>query len=394
MTLLPWLGVLVSVMLGIRVVLWLCYRPTGRVDAASLPTLTVVIPAFNEGRGVLRAIESVLASDYPAEKLHVIAVNDGSTDDTGVYIDEAIARFPTRFTGLHQPTNLGKREAVFRGFRQATSEIIATVDSDSMVPPESLANLVSPLVIDPAVSGVAGKVLVLNRGENLLTRMLGVRYILGFDFIRAYQSVLRTVWCCPGALQAYRRETVAPHFERWARQTFLGARCTNGDDHAMTNMVLSLGQDTVYQSTAEVLTLVPTTYRQLTRMYTRWGRSATREGLRALVFTPRRVVSMRWWRGPLVALDAVLQPLTILARVVGFGAALVLLVTDPLWLAKAALATTVIAVGYGLIYLRSERSREVIFAVLYGWYALLLLPWVQPWATLTVRGNKWLTRGS
>jgi len=391
----PFLGSLLVGVFAVRLVLWWRYRPIRlpAERAGDLPTLTVVIPAYNEGVGVRRAIDSVLASAYPADRLRVIAVNDGSKDDTGAHIEAAASACPARVRALHLPVNRGKREAVHAGFAAADSEIIATVDSDSAVPPDSLANLVAPFMVDPGVGGVAGKVLVMNRYQNLLTRMLAVRYILGFDFIRAYQSRLRTVWCCPGALQAYRRALVAPHLGAWRDQRFLGARCTNGDDHAMTNLVLSLGYDTLYQSNAPVLTLVPARYGKLCRMFIRWGRSATREGLRALRFTPRRALRHGPVRGALIAVDALAQPLTILARLVGFVGAAWLLVTHPIWFVRAALATTVVAVLYGAVYLRSERSTEAAFGILYAWFALFGLIWVQPFATVTVRGNAWLTRG-
>ncbi len=390
----PWLSTLVAGLLVLRILLWAGYRPVAPIDDdTELPTLTVVIPAFNEGPGVRRSIESVLASDYPADKLRVIVVNDGSSDDTGVHIDAAAAASSGRALAIHLPTNAGKRHAVFRGLDQATSALVATVDSDSTVPPESLRALVAPIVRQPGTSAVAGKVLVANRRASLISRMLGVRYILGFDFIRAYQSQLRTVWCCPGALQCYRRETIAPHLRRWRDQRFLGAACTNGDDHAMTNLVLSLGHDSRYQSSAEVHTLVPTRYKKLCRMYTRWGRSATREGLRALRFTPRRTAALGPVLGPLMALDALMQPLTVFARGVGFFLGLWLVATAPLTFVLLALGTTIVAWIYALLYLRSDWSSEMLYGVLYAWFALFALPWVQPWATLTVRSNRWMTRG-
>jgi hyaluronan synthase len=160
----------------------------------------------------------------------------------------------------------------------------------------------------------------------------------------------------------------------------------------MTNLVLSLGHDTLYQSTATVETLVPTHYAGLCKMYIRWGRSATREGLRALGFAPRRAVSMGPLRGALVLLDAVLQPLTVLARVCGLGAAVALGALHPMALAHGALATTIVALVYCGIFLRSERTIETVFGLLYAWFALVALPWVQPFATLTVRRNGWMTR--
>lgn len=383
--------------IGVRVALWIGYRPIPPTEAdESLPTLTVVIPAFNEGPGVVDTVESLLASRYPRELLRVIAVNDGSTDDTGEALDGALERLraagETRLTVIHLTQNSGKRLALYRGFTRADSEIVATIDSDSVARPDTLRALVAPLR-DARVAGVAGRVMVLNRFTNLLTRMLHVRYLLGFDFVRAYQSRLGTVWCCPGALQAYRLAVIAPHLELWRDQRFLGARCTNGDDHALTNLVLSLGHDTRYQSNAEVYTIVPETYRRLCKMFIRWGRSTTREGLRALVYTPRRALSKGLWRGTAIALDAISQPLAIALRLGSVVGGAWLIFASPPWLLRALLLTTLIALPYAFVYLRSERSTDVLFGVLYGWYALFALFWVQPFATLTVRRNGWLTRG-
>lgn len=397
-SLLPSLSVVLVVTLATRIALWLAYRPVPATATADLPSLTVVVPAFNEGPGVVKTLESIFASDYPADRLTVIAVDDGSTDDTGLALERALSEAGARGWGdrlqvIHLAKNQGKRGALYQGFKRATSDVIATVDSDSVVPPDALANLVAPIARHPEVGGVAGKVLVQNRDKNVITRMLHVRYLLGFDFVRAYQSVLRTVWCCPGAIQAYRRALVAPHLDAWAAQRFLGARCTNGDDHSMTNLVLSLGADTRYQETAHCLTLVPETTRRLAKMYIRWSRSATREGLRALAFAPRRAWSLGPWRGPLVAWDALMQPLAVLLRTLSIPTSVVLLVTHPVLLLRGLLAGTLFSLFYALVYLRSERSTDVLLGVLYGWYALFVLFWIQPFATLTVRKNGWLTRG-
>lgn len=70
-----------------------------------------------------------------------------------------------------------------------------------------------------------------------------------------------------------------------------------------------------------------------------------------------------------------------------------LLLASPVWLFRTVLVSTLFALPYAFVYLRSERSTDVLFGVLYGWYALFGLFWVQPFATLTVRRNGWLTRG-
>ncbi len=374
-----------------RVVLWWRYAPEPLSAAEDLPSITVVIPAFNESEGVRRAIESVLASDYPAAQLSLTVIDDGSTDDTWAHIVSGVA-LDGRARAVQLPVNAGKRHALYRGMSEATSDLVVTVDSDSRIEPDALRRLVAPFQ-DERVGAVAGRILVDNREENLLTRMLAARYILGFDLVRAYQSELNTVWCCPGALQAYRLATIEPHLKAWRDQRFLGAACTNGDDHALTNQVLALGEHVRYQSSAVAHTRAPSTYVPLVRMLTRWGRSATREGIRALAFTPRRALALGPARGALMALDALCHPLVIGLKLVALPLTALALLLAPSLLLSGVAFTLAAGALYGLIYLRSDRSPRALFALAWAAYATLALPWVQPWATLTVRSNRWLTRG-
>ena len=222
--------------------------------------------------------------------------------------------------------------------------------------------------------------------------MLGVRYILGFDFVRAYQSKLKTVWCCPGALQAYRMSLIRPHLVSWLNQSFLGARCTNGDDHAMTNLVLGLGHDTMYQSNAVVKTLVPYTYFSLCKMYIRWGRSATREGLLALSYAFRRARTKSGVCGAGILIDALLQPVGIAMRIAGLIIAPYLLLSSPRFFLTGLSTAALLTIFYGIVFLASEKSVAVIHTVTYALFSALALFWIQPFATATVRNNAWLTR--
>ena len=372
-----------------RTVLWLRYRPLPR--ASDLPRVSIVIPAFNEGRAVRRAILSAAQSDYDPARVEILCVDDGSSDDTLTHARRACSQaraLGVRAEAVRLPTNQGKRHALYAGMTRAQHDVIVTLDSDSELEPEALANLVSPLQ-DEQVGAVSGRVLVRNRDANLLTRMLWVQYAIGFDFTRAYQSTLGTVFCVPGACAAYSRPVIAPSLERWRDQTFLGARCTNGDDHHLTNRVLEAGYDVVYQSSATVHTEVPTTYRRLTRMYTRWARSNVRESLWYLGFALQRA-----WRTRklLPLIDAVLKVISNVSRPVAFVAFAFTLLLHPALLPAALLGATVGGALYALYYLRFERSSEALYGVLYAYFSLLALQWIQPWATLTVRSNRWLTR--
>src|SRR5690554_1548590 len=270
-----------------RLYLVATYRPIASVTDDDLPELTVIVPAYNEGEQVLKTLRSLVQSDYPRNKLRIVAVNDGSVDDTWRWMQQGAREFSDCVIALDCRENRGKRAALYEGFGRATGEVIVTVDSDSEVLPDTLRNLVSPLVRDARVGAVAGNVRVLNRDQGVIPAMLDVSFTYSFEFMRASQCRVDTVHCCPGALSAYRRSLVESCKDEWLAQTFCGRPAAIGEDRAMTNLVLRQGFLVRFQANAVVLTEVPTRTAQLCRMYLRWARSNVRETLvmASFVFT-------------------------------------------------------------------------------------------------------------
>ena len=76
-----------------RTVLWACYKPYPPAEGP-WPALTVIIPAYNEGAMVEKAIAAVATADYPADRLEIICIDDGSQDDTWFYIQRAQRHYP------------------------------------------------------------------------------------------------------------------------------------------------------------------------------------------------------------------------------------------------------------------------------------------------------------
>jgi len=206
-------------LLMFRTFLWFRYHPFPAADMAAAPFLTVIIPAYNEGAMVENSINSVATAQYPNDRLEIFVVDDGSKDDTWEYIQAAARRYPRLVNPVRFLQNKGKRAALEAGFRQARGEIVVTIDSDSVIEPQTLLAIAGPFR-DSSVGAVAGKVVVYNRYESIIPRMLHVRYILSFDFLRAVQSTYRTVYCCPGALSAYRTSVVKKVIDPWMHQTF------------------------------------------------------------------------------------------------------------------------------------------------------------------------------
>ncbi|HMH16684.1 MAG TPA: glycosyltransferase [Burkholderiales bacterium] len=374
-------------LLILRTILWLLYRPFAAARAEEAPALTVIIPAYNESAMVEHAIVSVAAASYPGKRLQIIAVDDGSTDDTWRYIQKAALRFPDLVIPIRLPANLGKRGALAEGFRRATGEIIVTVDSDSVIERGALLAIAGPFR-DARVGAVAGKVAVHNRRAGLIPRMLHVRFILSFDYLRSAQSVFRTVYCCPGALAAYRTSVVRQVLPAWERQRFLGAPCTYGEDRALTNDILARGYDTVYQRSAVVQTIVPETYSKLCRMFLRWDRSYIREEFRFAKIVWRRPFFSR-----LLALyESTITNLRYPVAYASIALWAVNALTDPSTLVRMLLAIMVVSLLYVLYYLRSERSWDFVFGILYAYFSFFALTWIFPYAVLTLRARGWLTR--
>ncbi len=376
-----------SLLLSFRTFLWFRYRPFAAACGQDAPALTVIIPAYNEGEMIMHAIDSVAAADYPRNRLEIFVVDDGSKDDTWKYIQRAVNRHPGLVTPLRFLHNCGKRAALEAGFRQARGEVVVTIDSDSVIEPRALLEITGPFR-DARVGAVAGKVTVYNRRDGIIPRMLHVRYVLSFDMLRAVQSTYGTVYCCPGALSAYRLSAVREVLDKWIAQKFLGVPSTYGEDRAMTNFILARGYDTVYQRTAVVRTVVPRDYMGLCKMYLRWERSYVREEVHFAKIVWRRPI-----RSLLIALmDNVITNLRYPVAYITLILLIVLSLNQPLTVLRFLFAIGVMSSFYMLYYLRSERSWDVVYGIFYSYYSFFTLFWIFPYAVLTVRARSWLTR--
>jgi hyaluronan synthase len=381
-------GLTGSVFLIFRTLLWFRYRPFPSATYRDAPSLTVIIPAYNEGGMVKKAIYSVLSADYPHDRLEIFVVDDGSTDDTWDHIHITATEYPHIVRPFRFTRNRGKRAALEEGFRRARGNIVITIDSDSVIEHDALLAMAGPFR-DPQVGAAAGKVLVYNKGQGLVPRMLHVRFILAFDFLRAVQSTYGTVYCCPGALSAYRTSVVRQVLDAWINQKFLGVQCTFGEDRAMTNFILSLGYDAVYQRTGKVHTVVPWTYRKLCKMYLRWDRSYVRESIHFM-----RIVWKRpFWSRLIALIEDVL--ITNLRYPVGWASLIVfatISVKDPAAILRLFCVIGLFSSLNMLYYLYTERSWLVLYGILYAYFSFLMLFWIFPYALLTVRSRAWGTR--
>jgi hyaluronan synthase len=376
-------GVVVLSFIASRFLLSLPYRAPR--DAGLEPHVAIVMPAFNEEAVIARSLRSLLTLDYPVEKLELVAVNDGSTDETLARIREVAAEEP-RVRVIDLGHNQGKRAAMAAGMRATAADILAFVDSDSTLEPDALRRLVQGFA-DPRVGAVCGHADVLNIDDSWLTRMQVVRYFVAFRVVKAAESLFACVTCCSGCFSAYRRVAIVPHLEGWERQTFFGSPATFGDDRALTNLVLRDWR-VRYAADAVSHTVVPATLRQFLRQQLRWKRSWTRESLLLAGFV--------WRKHPVAALQAYLGiVLSLVAPLVAVRALLWLPLHDghgvPLEYVSGIYA---MALAYGLYYVVRRRRYDPrwIYGLVFCLFYLVFMLWQTYWAIITARSSEWGTR--
>lgn len=246
-------------------------RPDPTMPEQSLPSVTVVIPIYNEGRGIYDTIQSLLAQTYPADRLTITVVDDCSTDDSYEWAMKARAG-SERVTVLRNPHNIGKRLGIAKAVRLATSELIVSVDSDVLVHPDAIRQLALRFTHEK-IAAVGGRVHVSNANENWLTRMQAIKYYFGYEYLKNLERSFQTVLCLSGCLTAYRRHVLLELEPILAKRNVLGVPIKYGEDRFLTRQILKHGYKTVLTLDAECATVAPNTLAKYFSQQLRWRRS-------------------------------------------------------------------------------------------------------------------------
>ncbi|WP_281541959.1 glycosyltransferase [Maribacter aestuarii] len=367
------------------------YKAINSVSDDDLPTVTVIVPAYNEGKQVWATLMSLAESDFPKEKLQLLSIDDGSKDDTWHWMKDAKKQLGDRVSIYQQPNNKGKRHALYRGFNEGTGEIFVTVDSDSIVKKDTLRNLVSPFIANEKCGAVAGNIRVLNNEQALLPKMLDVSFVLSFEFVRSAESSLNTVLCTPGALAAYRASAVFACLPEWINQTFMGQPSDIGEDRAMTNMILKQGYHVLFQRNAYAYTNVPEKYKGLYKMFIRWGRSNVRENIQMSKYVFK---NFREGNKAGVRLLFFSQATKIVMSYPFMIFMFFFVLTHPLlFLSSTLLSILVLSTFPVIFYAKRYNFQESFWAYSYSILYTFGLFWITPYAIATANRRGWLTRG-
>jgi hyaluronan synthase len=375
--------------LAFRTYLWFRYRPYDARKVKTWPEVTVVIPAYNEGQTIYKTIQSITKCHYPKGKLKIIAINDGSKDDTYFYMKKAKKDFPDMIELIKFASNQGKRKALYVAYKRVSSPFIVTVDSDTRLDPHAIQEILTPLVLNKSIAAVTGRIKIWNSSSNMFTKMLNAHFAMAFDFTRAIQSTFNSVFCLSGAFSAYRRSVINQIIEKWLGQKFLNRACTYGEDRSLTNHILRTGYGTFYQRRAFAFTIIPVQLHNILKMLTRWARSNIRESIifSRFMFNPDRKGNRIL---PFIEFFSTVS--LIILHFLWFYYFLFSGYIDGTLLFRILAYSILFGFFYMLYYLRIEGRKDFPYILIFSIFSSIFTIWIFTTAGFTITKKSWSTR--
>ena len=289
------LGAIVLVMTtyGVRHVVFTLSRlfggqryPYQGIRAASWPQITVFIAAHNEEKVIAGCLDALLQTDYPADRIRIVPVNDRSQDGTRAIIDAHVLRHPGRIVPFHRTGGKpGKAAALKEAMALAVGDIAIIFDADYTPSPGLLRQLAAPF-FDPEVGAVMGRVVPINAGTNLLTRLLDLERSAGYQVDQQARMNLRAVPQYGGTVGGVRLSAVEA-VGGWHDDTL-------AEDTDITFRLLINGWKTIYNNRAECYEEVPEEWAVRMRQVRRWAKGHNQ-------------VLFRYWRALLTSRHVTLR---------------------------------------------------------------------------------------
>jgi biofilm PGA synthesis N-glycosyltransferase PgaC len=222
------------------------------------PPISILVPCYNEGDNAEDTIEAAAAVDYP--EFEVIAINDGSGDNTAEVLDRLAARIP-RLRVVHLAANQGKATALNTGALLAKHELLVCIDGDALLDPRTLY-WVANAFRHGNVGGLAGNPRIRNR-TSMLGRLQVGEFSSIIGLIRRAQTMYGRLFTVSGVICAFRKRALE-QAGWWSPRTIT-------DDIDITWRVQLAGWEVIYEPNAMVWILMPETLRGLWRQRLRWA---------------------------------------------------------------------------------------------------------------------------
>ncbi len=176
------------------------------LDISSYPTVTIAVPCWNEEKTLPATLDSLMALDYPKEKLLVIVVDDGSSDTTSLIAKEYEAKYSGVIRAITK-ANGGKHTAVNLALTHATSDLFGCLDADSFVDAKALRTIVAYFEHHKEAMAVTPCIHIRNP-RSIIQRVQAIEYLMGV-FLRKAFGQLDAIQVTPGPFSIFRREVFA-----------------------------------------------------------------------------------------------------------------------------------------------------------------------------------------
>lgn len=361
-----------------------------RKDYTYEPTVSVLMPCYNEGGKVYETIESIAESNYPTHKFEVIAQDDCSVDDSYDWMLKAQRDFSNiRIRAGRNAVNSGKARSVCNALQFSTAEIIISIDSDCIFHPDAIRELTACFA-EPRIGSVGGRVGVRNPNDSIITAIQTLIYYSAFQLYKIPENWTRSICCISGCLFAIRRELLLEIEPSIRARNWFGIPVNQGEDRFLTHQTLLRGYRTYINNDALCWTTVPNTLSVLFKQQLRWRRSIVRDFFFTLKTLPQHV----WKLHPNTVFTLVLTPI---GALVGLLVVVSMLMQDPLaWTGPMPLITA-LAIGAVLSWvIKRYSAKEAVehplaFAAYVAWSFVSSL-FLTPLALCTMDSADWGTR--
>ena len=316
-------------------------QPALRRTHPTVP-VTVLVAARNEADRIQETISYIARQDYPGP-IEVLVVDNGSTDGTRAVAEAygAATGQPVRCIDEQRP---GKSHALNTGLAAVGTELVITLDADTLLHPRAVRQLVARLLnAPPDVQAVAGSVLVRNSRDSLWTRMQEWDYFLGIASVKRMQGLYQGTLVAQGAFSLYRTKALL-QAGGWPDAI--------GEDIVLTWQLMRHGARVYYEPSAVAFTAAPARLVHLARQRARWARGMI-EGIRSV----KPWSQPRWLLRFLTAIDLLIPALDVAYTLVWLPG-LVLAATGRYWIVGPyTLAVLPLTLVVNAILYRFQRRR-------------------------------------
>ena len=232
------------------------YHPD-EMELENYPTVTVIVPCYNEEATVEGTIKSLQELDYPKDKLSIFLIDDGSTDGTW----NIFKKFEnTPGIKIFHKENGGKHTALNLGLENLQSEFVGCLDSDSFVDSQALKRIMSYFAADPTTMAVAPSIIV-HEPKNMLQKAQKVEYDMSV-YTKKMLAFMGAIHVTPGPLSIFRKKVfddLGPYH-----------KAHNTEDQEIALRMQEHGYKIDHCPDAYVYTIAPSTVPKLYRQRKRW----------------------------------------------------------------------------------------------------------------------------